>query len=116
MWRLSLTDGVLHHVAGRGDAGYTGDGGPARQATFNGPKGIALGPQKSLFVADTENHVIRRIDTRLGTISTVAGGRAQLRLNRPHGICVGRDGTLYIGDTLNHLVRRVRNADSAETR
>jgi sugar lactone lactonase YvrE len=115
VWRLDLSDGVLHHVAGRGDAGFSGDGGPARQATFNGPKGIALDPHKSLFVADTENHVIRRIDLRLGTISTVADGKMQSQLNRPHGICVGRDGTLYIGDTLNHLVRRIQNADSAET-
>jgi DNA-binding beta-propeller fold protein YncE len=116
VWRLTLSDGVLHHVAGTGEAGFSGDDGPAREATFNGPKGIAVGPHNGLFVADTENHVIRRIDPRLGTISTVAGRRQHLRLNRPHGICVGRDGTLYIGDTLNHFVRRVQNADTAETR
>jgi streptogramin lyase len=116
VWRLSLNDGVLHHVAGSGVSGYSGDGGSAQQASLNGPKGIALGPRKGLFVADTENHVIRRIDTRLGTIATVADGRTQPRLNRPHGICVGRDGTLFIGDTLYHLVRRVQNADTAEMR
>jgi DNA-binding beta-propeller fold protein YncE len=116
VWRLGLTDGVLHHVAGRGDAGFSGDGGPAHQALFNGPKGIALGTHNGLFVADTENHVIRRIDLRLRTVSTIAGSGAQSRLNRPHGICVDQDGNLYIGDTLNHLVRRLRNADTADTR
>jgi DNA-binding beta-propeller fold protein YncE len=116
VWRLNLSDGVLHHVAGTGEAGFAGDGGPARQATFNGPKGIAFGPHKGLFVADTENHVIRKIDQRLGIVATIAGGGAQLQMNRPHGICLGQDGALYIGDTLNHLVRRVQNADAAESR
>lgn len=116
IWRMDLRAGTLHHVAGTGEAGFAGDGGPARTAKFNGPKGIALALGESLFVADTENHAIRRIDLRSGIISTIAGTRPdaaeeaerddEVRLNRPHGICVGPDGTVYIGDTLNHLVQR----------
>jgi sugar lactone lactonase YvrE len=120
IWRLNLTKGTIHHVAGTGEAGYRGDGGPAASARFNGPKGIAMGPRDTVFVVDTENNVIRQIDLRSGTISTIAmeslndpeepdrGVDAAVQLNRPHGICVGPGGTIYIGDTLNHLVRRIR--------
>jgi DNA-binding beta-propeller fold protein YncE len=120
VWRMDLADGTLHRVAGTGKVGFTGDGGPAIDATFNGPKGIALGPDGNLVVADTENHAIRRIDRSSGTIATIAGGgpqnaggagdggpAAQAKLNRPHGICVGPDGAIYVGDTLNHRVRRI---------
>jgi DNA-binding beta-propeller fold protein YncE len=122
IWRLDLSDGILHHIAGTGRAGFSGDHGPARQATFNGPKGIAVGPDDSLYVADTENNAIRKIDLGSGTISTIAGSPApenngaventpdaQARLNRPHGVCVGPGGRVYIGDTLNHRVRRLRS-------
>jgi sugar lactone lactonase YvrE len=121
IWRMDLPDGILHHVAGTGKAGFTGDHGPPRQATFNGPKGIAVGPDDTLYVADTENNAIRRIDLGSGTISTIAGNPApakdgavdetvteQVQLNRPHGICVGPGGRIYVGDTLNHQVRRLR--------
>jgi streptogramin lyase len=118
VWRMTLTDGIVRHVAGTGKAGYTGDGGPAKQATFNGPKGIAVSPGGDVFVVDTENHAIRRIDAASGAIETVAGtGRhgfsgdggpaAKAMLARPHGICVGPDGALFIGDSENHRVRRV---------
>ena len=118
IWRMELDQGRLHRVAGTGAKGYTGDGGRATAATFNGPKGIAIGPQGHLYVVDTENQAIRRIDLQSGTITTVAGNgqrggdgdgglatRAQLA--RPHGIGIGPRGVVYIGDTLNHRVRRV---------
>ncbi len=118
IWRLELDSGILRHVAGSGERGYSGDGGPAESATFNGPKGIAVGPGGNIYVVDTENQVIRKIDHATGSILTVAGsgpggrgfagdGRAatEARLNRPHGICVGPDGSIYIGDTENHRVR-----------
>jgi sugar lactone lactonase YvrE len=122
VWRLDLDAGTLHHVAGTGQKGYGGDGGPATSATFNGPKGIAIGPKPyDIFVADTENQVIRRIDRQTGLIYTIAGSGPMARgfagdggpatkasLNRPHGICVGPDGTVYIGDSENHRVRAVR--------
>ena len=120
VWRMDLRDGLLHHVAGTGKKGYGGDGRDARQARFDGPKGIAIGPAGHVYVVDTENQAIRRIDIRTGKITTIAGQGPAHRggagdggpataaeLARPHGICVGRDGTVYIGDTLNHRVRRV---------
>ncbi len=120
VWTLDLTSGTWRHVAGTGQKGFGGDGGPAKNATFNGPKGIAVGPSGHVYVVDTENQAIRKIDTTTGLISTVAGGgpgrrggtgdggpATEAQLDRPHGICVGPDGTVYIGDTLNHRVRTV---------
>jgi streptogramin lyase len=110
--------GVITTVAGTGAKGYTGDGGLARSATFNGPKELALDAAGNAFIVDTENHAIRRIDARTGVITTVAGtgkrgsegdngpaGSAQLA--RPHGVAVGPDGSLAIGDTENHRIRKV---------
>jgi DNA-binding beta-propeller fold protein YncE len=121
VWRLDLQDGILHHVAGTGSRGYSGDGGPAKEATFDGPKGIAVSPGGDVYVVDTENHAVRRIDIDTLTITTVAGGKpdrsrlvnddneiARSQLSRPHGICVGHDGAVYVADTLNHRVLRIR--------
>jgi hypothetical protein len=120
VWRIDLKDWKWQHVSGSGKRGYSGDGGPAAVATFDGPKGIAVGPDKNVYVVDTENQAIRRIDLQSGTISTVAGsgpkGRGfagdrgpatDAKMDRPHGICVGPDGSIYIGDTLNHRIRRI---------
>jgi len=106
IWRMNLADGILHQMAGTGQAGYAGDDGPATQAKLNGPKGIAATSAGKVFVADTENNAIRRIDVRSGAITTVGADKANL--NRPHGICAAPDGTLFIGDTLNHRIWRVR--------
>jgi DNA-binding beta-propeller fold protein YncE len=119
VWRMELAEGRLRHVAGTGQMGYSGDGGPARAATFNGPKGIAVGPRGQVVVVDTENQAIREIDVARGIVTTVAGNgqkggagdggpATQAQLARPHGVCVGADGAIYIGDTLNHRVRRVQ--------
>ena len=120
VWKLDLSKGTLHHVAGTGKKGFSGDDGPAKEATFNGPKGIAVGPRGSVYVVDTENQAIRMIDVARGTIETVAGGGPTARggagdggdavkaqLDRPHGICVAPNGAVYIGDTNNHRARRV---------
>jgi streptogramin lyase len=121
VWRMDLGSGVLRHVAGTGEKGYAGDGGPAKSAKLNGPKGIAVGPDRCIYVADTENHAIRKIDLSSGQISTIAGRGPEHQgatgdggpatgatMDRPHGICVGADGAMYIGDTLTHRVRRVK--------
>lgn len=121
VWRMDLPTKQLTHVAGDGKSGFAGDGGPAKTARFNGPKGIALGPDHDLFVVDTENQTIRRIDLDDATVSTVAGKGPKARggagdggpaveaeMDRPHGVCVGKDGTVYIGDTNNHRVRIVQ--------
>ena len=116
--KLDLVRGVVHHVAGTGQKGFSGDGGPAQTAALNGPKGIAAAPDGKIYVADTENHVIRTIDPRNGTIARAVGSGAKgdgpegdplhCALNRPHGIFVDDDGALYIGDTDAYRVRVVR--------
>ena len=68
-----FTSGTLATLAGTGDPGFAGDGRQASQATLNEPKGLALDGQGHLFIADSENHVVRRVDRTTGLISTVAG-------------------------------------------
>ncbi len=112
------TTNLIRTIAGRGTKGYSGDGGPAAEATFNGPKEMAIDPAGNLLIVDTENHAIRRIDAASGTIRTVAGcGRrggsgdgasaVAAELDRPHGVAIGPDGAVWIGDTNNHRVRKV---------
>ena len=114
IYRVDMSARTLHHVAGTGAQGYTGDGGPARAATFAGPKGLAWA-RDALYVADTENHVVRRIDLKTGVITTVLGtGRRgdgpepdplRCALARPHGVLVDSRGTLYVGDSEAHRIR-----------
>jgi DNA-binding beta-propeller fold protein YncE len=109
--RSSLT---LRHLAGTGQSSYSGDGGQARAATLAGPKGLAWA-RDVLYVADTENHVIREIDLKTGTIRTALGtGRrgdgpepepSQCALARPHGLMVDSRGVLYVTDSEAHRVR-----------
>ena len=69
-----------------------------------------------MFVVDTENHAIRRIDGTSGEVTTVLGPKPNAvkptaepnSMNRPHGICIDDVGALYVGDTLNHRVIRIR--------
>ncbi len=115
--RLDLAKGVVHIAAGTGRKGLTGDGGPAREASLNGPKGIAVGPDGGVYLADTENHVVRRFDPRRGTIERVAGTGERgdgpagnplaARLSRPHGVFVEADGSVLIGDSESHRIRVV---------
>lgn len=117
VYRIDLQARTLHHVAGTGKKGYAGDGGDARQAEFFGPKGIALGPDGDIYLADTQNHVVRVIRQASGTVETLVGDGVEgdgpdgdplrCRLDDPHGIFVGADGTVYIGDSENHRVRRL---------
>ena len=111
--------GDHHHHRRDGPApAIRGTAARPRLATFRGPKGIRADARGNLYVVDTENHAIRRIDAESGAISTVAGGRKgpggdggdarDAGLDRPHGCVVDRDGTLYIADSENHRVRRVR--------
>jgi sugar lactone lactonase YvrE len=112
--------GVITTVAGTGGRGYDGDGGDATRATFNGPKGVRCDRDGNVYVVDTENHAIRRIDAGTNVVTTVAGGRQgaggdggpadRAGLDRPHGCVLDADGILYIADTNNHRVRRVTPA------
>ncbi len=117
VYRLDLKAGTIHHVAGTGKKGFTGHGGPAREATLSGPKGLSIGRDGNVFLADTESHSIRMIDVKKGTLELVAGTGErgdgpdgdpfQCRLSRPHGVFVDREGVVWIGDSEAHRVRRV---------
>jgi sugar lactone lactonase YvrE len=114
LFRIDATRGTLHHLAGTGEQGYSGDGGPARAAKLAGPKGLALAG-RSLYLADTESHTIRRVDLGSGIITTVLGTGVrgdgpdgeplQCKLARPHGLCTAPDGALYVGDSEAHRIR-----------
>lgn len=110
-------DGTISTVAGTGQAGYTGDGKPAIDATLNLPTGLAIGFGDSLYIADTGNNVVRHIGVD-GVIRTMAGtGEAGYRgdgdtalysvLHAPGGLAFDDEGNLYIADTLNQRIRRV---------
>jgi hypothetical protein len=111
-------------IAGTGEGGYGGDGGPATKALLNAPHDIAFDAEGNLLVADTFNHRIRRID-RQGFITTIAGsgdapytgyGSAAPKdtLNNPQGVAVDRAGNILIADTYNRVVRRL-NRDGTMT-
>lgn len=87
--------------------------GPGMSALFATPRGIATGYDGSVYVADSGNHVIRKISTD-GVVSTIAGtpgeaGADATHLNTPSGIDVDADGTVYVVDTFNHAIRMVKD-------
>ncbi len=118
------TQGIITTVAGNGTEGFSGDGGPATRASLAGPIDVSVDRADNLYIADTLNQRIRRVDGRTGIISTVAGSgptgneRGELSgdggpateatLANPRGVCVDKTGSkLYIADTLNHRIRLV---------
>jgi large repetitive protein len=112
------TTQTMSTIAGTGAASYTGDGGPAVNATLNTPSGIALDGAGNLFIADTGNNLVRVIELSTGIIRTVAGMGTQgntgdngpatsAQLNQPLGITVDIAGNLFIADTGNNRIRRV---------
>ncbi len=108
--------GTITTLAGTGARGKAD--GPTSLATFNGPKAIRCDAAGNVYVVDTENHSVRKIDVKTLRVTTVAGGRRgpggdggdarKAGLGRPHGCVLDGKGTLYIADSENHRVRRVR--------
>ncbi len=122
---VSAATGEIATVAGTGAANYTGDNNPATSATLNTPSGIALDGAGNLYIADTGNNAIRRVDAVTHIITTVAGNgsglpgysgdgslatSATVVLNGPQGIAVDAAGNLYIADTSNQCIRQVAAA------
>ena len=116
IYRVDARTSTIHHVAGTGEQGYAGDGGQSRAAKLAGPKGLAWS-RDTLYVADTESHVIRAIDLKTGVIRTVLGTGQRgdgpepepLRcaLSRPHGVLIDGRGVLYVSDSEAHRIRTV---------
>ncbi len=113
-----VSGGTISLLAGTGAKGFAGDGGAAASAKFNNPNGLALhAASNSLYVADTGNHRIRKIDLTTNNISTIAGtGVAGLgaagsatgvALNSPTGIAVDAAGNVYFADTGNNRICKV---------
>jgi streptogramin lyase len=118
VFKLDLTAGTIHHIAGTGKKGFTGNGGPAKVATLSGPKGLSIGPDRNVYLADTESHSIRMIDVKRGTLELIAGTGGvrdgpdgdpmRCKMARPHGVFVDADGSVLVGDSEAHRVRIIR--------
>jgi sugar lactone lactonase YvrE len=126
IWAFDRATGVTTLITGSLGPGYSGDGGPAAQAQLMGPRGLAFDAAGNLFVADSGNHVIRRIAAVDGTITTVAGNglrgfsgdggpATRAHLNTPGGVAFDATGNLYIADTLNQRIRRVNRTGTITT-
>ncbi|WP_345626264.1 LamG-like jellyroll fold domain-containing protein [Rugosimonospora acidiphila] len=126
--------GTISTRAGKATFGYSGDGGKATSAQLASPYGVAVDSAGNLYIADSANNVVRRVDAAVGTISTVAGDHAayvannyvpsdsgdggpaiHAQLNDPQGIAVDAAGNLYIADTANKAVRLVKPDDTIST-
>lgn len=112
--------GIITTVAGNGQAGFGGDGGPAVSGLLNGPEGIAIDSTGTLFIADTNNHRIRKVSPQ-GIITTIAGSSdngfsgdggpaTAAMLENPEDVAVDSTGTLFIADRENNRVRKVTSA------
>jgi len=114
---VNASTGVISTIAGSGNSGYSGDGGPAINASFSNPGGLTIDSSGNLYIADTNNAVIREISG--GTINLVAGvpnkggytgdgvQATKTNLSFPRGVAVDASGNLYIADTGNERIRRV---------
>jgi hypothetical protein len=125
--RIVTPDGNIDTIAGKGPgtAGYSGDGGPAKDAQLNDPRDVAADADGNVFIADTGNHVIRKVDSS-GVITTVVGvvrptnsspisacdlhdeqgaPAREVHLTLPFGIELDADGNLWIADTQNNVIR-----------
>ena len=122
---VAASSGIINTVVGSGLSGFSGDGGPATNASLAGVEGIAIDKSGNLFIADTWNSVIRKVTAATGIITTVAGqggyntsgysgdgGPAtSAKLYGPLGVAIDAAGNLYIADTYNYVLREVTAAD-----
>ena len=116
--RVDAVTGLITTVAGNGMQGFSGDNGPAIAASLDSPQGLALDAANHLYLSDTHNHRIRKLDLSTGILTTVAGvgvpgfagdnARATAaQLNLPTALALDAFGNLYVADTANHRIRRI---------
>jgi trimeric autotransporter adhesin len=114
------TKGIINTVAGNGNPGFAGDGGPAGNAELNQPTGVFVDSQGNIYIADNLNNRVRKVSSS-GTITTVAGNglfsysgdggpSTAAQLNAPAGVAAGAPGTLFISDTQNAVARIVNQS------
>ena len=115
-----VSNGNINTFAGNGTAGYSGDGGAATSASLYTPRGVAVDANGVVYIADTNNHVVRKVSA--GTISTIAGNAQQqgfygdngtassAGLDTPTGVAVDATGKVYVADSNNHRVRLLSGA------
>ncbi len=116
--------GAMTVIAGTGTSGSSGNGGPAASATLAGPKAVAVSRSGAIFIADTGNNVIRRIDPITGNIALYAGGASancaattdtfgdgclatSAQFSAPAGLAADNDGNVYVADTGNNIIREL---------
>ncbi len=123
--RIDQSTGIIDTVAGCGLLGYSGDGGPARQARIGAPSAIRFDVRGNLYFTDATYHVVRRVDPE-GQITTVAGSGKEgfspdgvlalkARIHTPYGLAIAPDGAIYFSDLRNHRVRRINGSGRLET-
>src|SRR6185369_7487566 len=118
--KISTATGIISTVAGNGNYGSGGDNGPATAAELSAPYGVAVDHDGNIYIADTYNDLIRKVDASNGKIATVAGMSnysygyngdgivaTAAKINNPHGIAVDASGNIYFADQYNHRIRKV---------
>ncbi|PYE47771.1 NHL repeat-containing protein, partial [Paenibacillus barcinonensis] len=124
--KINAATGIITTVAGNGFYGYSGDGGPATSARVGIPYGIALDSNDNLYIADTSNQRVRRVDAVTGIITTVAGDGSEgysgdggtalsAQLNDPLDVAIDSNGNVYIADSDNESIRKVDPAGTITT-
>jgi uncharacterized protein (TIGR03437 family) len=116
-------NGIITTIAGNGQAGFSGDGGPATAAMFSTPVGVALDASGNVYVADFDNNRIRRVmqggavTTIAGTITSIGDGgpSTEARLTSPNSIAVDSSGNLYIADPSANRIRKVTPSGTITT-
>jgi hypothetical protein len=114
--RKVSSSGTITTFAGTGTAGFGGDGGPATDAALDSPEGVAVDSAGNVYIADSFNNRIRKVDTS-GIITTIAGNgspgytgdgpAASAGLNDPSGVAVDKSGNVYVADNSNHRIRKI---------
>ena len=132
--KIAAATGIITTVAGPGTPGTLGDGGPATAAYLNAPQGVTVDGQGNLFIADTNNQLVRRVDASTGIITTVAGngdpsgkgdgkgtysgdGKPAIDagISLPYSVAFDTAGNMYIPDSANHRIRKVTAVNGAIT-
>jgi len=124
--KVRASDGIITTVAGNGVQGYGGDNGPALQASFNTPTGVAVDAQGNLYIADKDNDRIRKVSAANGIITTVAGSSVvgfsgdngpatSAKLCRPYAMTLDGSGNMFIADSGNFRIRKVTSGGTIST-